>query len=111
LWNLLLGLMRWNEPFTPILIGMGVMLVIGWAGTYTTLGEGSLTTRRFFWARSVRVDEIRRVVPHPNSGRRGYGMCLIVITESGRFLTLQPNHPVPFLSLLRKVAPAAEFQV
>jgi hypothetical protein len=93
-------------------VGIGALLFATWLGTFTTLKEGLLQKRILFvpWKR-LPVDSIRKVVPHPKNGKWGYGTCLIVVTESGRSLTLQPNHPVPFLSLLRKVAPAAEFQV
>jgi hypothetical protein len=93
-------------------LGMGALLLVFWPGTYTTLRDGFLVKRVFFvpW-KKLRVDEISRVVPHPKNGKWSYGTCLIVITKSGEFLNLQPNHPTPFLASLRQMSPHAEFQI
>jgi hypothetical protein len=93
-------------------LGLGALLPILWLGTYTTLKDGVLTKRFLFvpW-KKLNIAEISRIVPHPKSGKWGYGTCLMVITKTGQFLTLQPNHPAPFLAFLRQMAPEAEFKI
>jgi hypothetical protein len=116
--DLLIGLvmLRKESPFLSEMgwldVGIGTLVLVTWLGTVTTLKGGLLEKRVLFvpW-KKLSVDEISRVAPHPKNGKWGYGTCLIVITKSGQSLSLQPNHPAPFLSLLRNLAPAAEFQI
>jgi hypothetical protein len=116
--NLLIGSLMHSkgDPFLSriswINLGLGALLLVLWLGTYTTLRDGVLTKRLLFipW-KKLSIVEISRVVPHPKSDKWGYGTCLIVITKAGEVLNLQPDHPAPFLTILRQMAPQADFRV
>jgi hypothetical protein len=94
----------------PFYIGVASFMLLFWSTTYTTFSNGVLTSRVFLipFGRFA-VGEIERVQPHKNNGKWGNGTVVVIWSKSGRKLTLQPNDPEPFLSMLRQQAPQAEF--
>ncbi len=96
----------------PLSLGFDCLLLLCWSGTYTTLSGGVLEKRVLFFPwKTIAVDEITKVLPHRRHGKPRYGMVLIVCSKGGDRLTLQPNHPEPFLAMLRQQASQAEFLV
>jgi predicted membrane metal-binding protein len=93
------------------LCSAGVLLLV-WFGTYTTLRNGVLKRRLlFFTHRTIPVAEIDSVRPHKKNGKWSYGTVVDIYPRTGKKLTLQPNHPQPFLALLREQSPQASFQI
>lgn len=94
----------------PIHLGAACSLVLMWSTTYTTLSNGILTKQIFFFPfRSFPVGEIESIRPHKKNGKWSYGTVVTIWSKTGQKLTLQPNHPKPFLELLRQQAPQAEY--
>ena len=89
---------------------MAAISAIGWSSIYTTLSSGVLTKHVFFFKwRSFPVDEITTIAPHKKNGKRSYGTVVQITSQAGETLTLQPNHPEPFLTQLRAAAPQAQY--
>jgi hypothetical protein len=74
------------------------------------LSNGSLTKHiLFFIYRSIPVGDISRITPHKKNGKWSYGTVVSIYSRNGKKLTLQPNHPQPFLAALHQQAPQAEY--
>ncbi len=109
------------HSFEPFYFGSSVVFVFLWLGTFTTLENGHLCKQVFFIPiANIPVSEFTRVEPHKKNGKLGYGTCFIVYSalaetlsllprKTDSYVTLQPNRPAPFLTLLREQAPQAEF--
>lgn len=102
-----------RDPFyIDFMAPFGALLIVAWATTYTTLSNGVLMNRKlFFWSKCFAVSEIESVEPHQQNGKWSYGAVFNVWTKSGEKLTLQPNHPEPFLAMLKQQAPGADFRL
>jgi hypothetical protein len=87
----------------------GSFIAILWSSTYTELSDGILTRRCLWFTRCIAVREISLITPHPRNGQRGYGTVATLFTRDGSKLNLQPNLPMPFLTLLHQQAPQAEY--
>lgn len=116
-WDILMAALYLTrrDPFyaqfmVPLNMFIGVLLIVAWATTFTTLSGGVLKNRKlFFWTKSIPVSEIESVEPHGKNGKWGYGMVIVVRSKSGIELTLQPSRPSPFLAMLRQQASGANF--
>jgi hypothetical protein len=111
---LLAGVVKEDSFYTtfigPLWLFMAAFSAIAWSSIYTTLSNGVLTKHVFFLTfRSFPVGEITRIEPHKKDGKKGYGTVFTVFSRDGKKLTLQPNHPEPFLTLLHQQAPQAEY--
>jgi hypothetical protein len=96
----------------PFFILVSALFLFTWITTYTTLRSGILRKRIFLFSyRCFAVGDIESVRPHRKNGRWSYGTVIEVWSEAGKKLTLQANHPVAFLALLRQQAPQAKFLV
>ena len=94
-------------PIYLVTASLGILL---WSTTYTTLSNGILTKQiLFFTFRSFPVGEIESIRPHKKNGKWSYGTVVTIWSKTGEKLTLQPNHPKPFLEMLRQQAPQAEY--
>jgi hypothetical protein len=99
-----------DKFMVPFYLFIVALSAIAWSSIYTTLSEGVLTKHVFFIAlRSFPVGEIMRIAPHEKNGKWSYGTVITVFSNNGQRLTLQPNHPEPFLALLHQQAPQAEY--
>jgi hypothetical protein len=104
-----------HDPFyttfmVPFWISLAAISAIAWSSNYTSLSNGVLTKHVFFLTfRSFPVGEITRIEPHKKDGKKGYGTVVNIFSSEGQKLTLQPNHPVPFLTALHQQAPQAEY--
>jgi hypothetical protein len=118
-WNILLAIAYLTRPdplylqfMMPLNMFLGAFMIAAGATTYTTLSGGVLKSRRlFFWRRNFPVNEIESIAPHNKDGKWGYGVVIVVRSKSGEKLTLQPNHPSPFLAMLKREATGASFLV
>ena len=96
----------------PVFWFVAIFSILLWLTTYTTLRNGILMKQILLIPYKVLpVFDIKRVEPHKNNLKWGYGTVVIVTTKLGEELTLQPNHPTEFLAALRREAPQAEFLV
>jgi hypothetical protein len=101
---------RTDHTMVPLYLGTSCLIILAWSTTYTTLSISELTKRTFFFfLTSFPVNEIESIEPHKNNGKWGYGTVIVIWSKTGQKLTLQPNHPKPFLEMLRKQAPQAEY--
>ena len=94
----------------PIYMVFASSILVFWSTTYTTLSNGRLKKQiLFFTFRSFPLDEIESIRPHKRNGKWSYGTVVTIWSKNGQKLTLQPNHPKPFLEMLRQQAPEAKY--
>ena len=85
-------------------------LAIVWSSAYTTLSNGVLTRRVFFFPyKRIPVADIACIAPHRKNGKWSYGTVVDVYRHDGEKFTFQPNRPEAFLAALREQAPQAEY--
>lgn len=96
----------------PLFLNTAIALFAGWATTYTSLKNGILTERIFFWTKSrFPVSEVESVAPHDLSGSGRYGFVVVITANSGERVAIQLREPEEFLERLRELSPRAEFRL
>jgi hypothetical protein len=106
----IIEIFRTDHFMVPFYLGIASFCFLAWATIYTTLSNSILTKRAFLIPiKRFPVWEIESIRPHKKNGKWGYGTVVTIWSKSGQKLTLQPNHPKPFLEMLRQQAPQAEY--